>query len=112
MSDRTASESFAAGYQRWMGGKQFTAAPITEPLHLQVARCAAGWMDLAGAALQMWPRLRPTDVLFYSADPAERALLTAACELLALLAESAEGRKALGDLGLQDFLEQVEGVGG
>jgi hypothetical protein len=81
---------------------------MTKTLHQRLAQCARQWMRRGGSDLRWRHLIVPSEFVGAPADAARLALLAAGCELVDLLSESAEGRKALADLGLQPLLQQVE----
>lgn len=87
-----------------------------EVLAQQLARLAALWvvrqsgveipLEHAGRLLAVWQKQTPLEVALL--PDAQRVLAAATQELLALLAQSPEGREALQELGFKPFLEDIE----
>lgn len=63
-------------------------------------------LEFAGDASKAWRKKTPLELALL--PDAQRALAAATQELLELLAQSPEGRQALGDFGFQPFLEDIE----
>ena len=87
-----------------------------ETLALQLARLAAHWvarqiapnipLECASDVTHTWRMKTPLELALM--PDAQRTLAAATQELLELLAQSPEGRQALGDFGFQPLLEDIE----
>lgn len=97
-------------------GAMNTSETKAETLAPQLARLAAHWvarqiapnipLECASDVTSAWRRKTPLELALL--PDAQRALAAATQELLELLAQSSEGRQALGDFGFQPFLEDIE----
>ena len=98
--------------------ESMTNTPETkaETLALQLARLAAHWvarqiapdfpLECASDVTHAWRMKTPLELALM--PDAQRALAAATQELLELLAQSPEGRQAMGDFGFQPLLEDIE----
>ena len=87
-----------------------------EVLVQQMARLASHWvvrqiapgipLEFASDVTNAWRVKSPLELALL--PDAQRALAAATQELLALLAQSPDGRQALDDLGFKPFLEDIE----
>lgn len=73
---------------------------------LAVAACAARWLSMAGSHAAF--PLHASDIASEEGT-AKAGLMAAAMDLRALLTQSPQGRKALGDFGFQPVFEHIEG---
>lgn len=71
-----------------------------------LAACASRWFNIADSHIAF--RCGAADVV-REGDTGKAGLFAAAMDLRALLTQSPQGRKALGDFGFQPVLEYIEG---
>lgn len=84
-------------------------AGSVHPLPMALALMALGWMLRSGVDISWHYRIRATDLVREDGKSGDHLLLSAACDVVDLLAQSPEGRQALRDLGLEPVLQHVEG---